>query len=135
MSSDLSALSELVREHCRSSGYAVLSEGHTDERHVVFSLTTADQAGPVRIRFDGEVFALTMADAYSWHEFAYREQDRLDALKDLLGFLDAYADPRTTEVPARRLLGRRRRKLLVSNGAVLRRNGWNAGPSPIDGAR
>ena len=135
MSSNLSALSELVKEHCRLSGYVVLSEDHTDERHVVFSLATTDQAGPVRIWFDGEVFALTMADAYSWHEFAYREEDRLDALKDLLGFLDAYADPRTTEVTARRLLGRRRRKLLVSNGAVLRGNGWNSGPSPTEGAR
>lgn len=129
MSSMQRALAQAVRDHCRSAEYTVLDERDQQDGYVLFTLQISDGGEPVQVTFNGEVFSLKVPDGYSWQEFAYRDGDRLGALHDLLRFLDSYADPRTEEVVVEGYLGRRHPELRISNGAVLRRRGWSAGPS------
>ena len=68
-----------------------------------------------------------MPGGYSWMEFAYDDDDRAEALKAQLRFIDAYADPATQEVIVQRWLRSPRPELHVSNGAVLRPRGVRTG--------
>ena len=116
-----------VERHCLRRGYRVEDTG-TKHGYRSFSIDVPGKDAAARLTFNGEVFLLSFPGGYSWAEFAYHDEDRDDALSDLLRFLDAYADPDTREVQTRRRLRPRRRELQVSNGAVLRARGGSKGP-------
>ena len=120
-------LAELVERHRLDRGYRAEDTGMKDG-YRSFSIDVPGKDAAVRLAFNGEVFLLSFPGGYSWAEFAYRDEDRDEALSDLLRFLDAYADPGTQEVTVRRRLRPHRRELHVSNGAVLRARGWCKGP-------
>lgn len=121
-------LLDAVLEHCRAKGYAADQvDAGADE--ITLSVRV-DGNAPVALRIGGAAYRLHFDGGYSWAELAEDPGDVREALGDLLSFLDAYASPSTHEVIVpRRWLPGRRHELRVSNGAVLRRRGWSAGPS------
>ena len=125
----IDALDMSTKQHCAARGYTVEGWSLEPDGHRIAILRVPHQDGTVRFAYDGEVFSLSFPGGYSWAEFAYHDEDREDALLELLRFLDAYAAPDTHEVFLPRRVGRGRRELRVSNGAVLRQRGWSRGPA------
>lgn len=123
----LERLDALALSHLTNAGYEVM-ESATEDRCRIYLVAVPDKQGVVRLSVDGEVFTLSFPGGYSWAEFAYEDEDRLEALNDLLRFLDAYASPETKEVSVPRRLLPDRKELRVSNGAVLHTRGWSSGP-------
>jgi|GEM_PF-1967446 hypothetical protein len=123
----LERLDAAALKHLENAGYRVLESASEDRcRTHVFAVPGKD--GLVRLSVDGELFSLSFPGGYSWTEFAYEDEDRDEALNDLLLFLDAYASPGTREITVPRRLLPDRKELRVSNGAVLRTRGWSSGP-------
>lgn len=125
----LDALDAAANVHCAGRGYTVVASTQTRDGYRALSIEVPGKEGLARLAYNGEVFSLSFPGGYGWAEFAYRDEDRVDALHDILGFLDAYSSGETREVTVRRRLRRDRRELHVSNGAVLRRRGWSSGPT------
>ena len=123
----LERLDALALRHLENAGYEVL-ESATKVRCRTHQVAVPGKDGIVRLSVDREVFSLSFPGGYSWAEFAYDDEDRQEALNDLLRFLDAYASPDTREVTVPRRLLPDRKELRVSNGAVLHARGWSSGP-------
>ena len=119
---ELERLHALAVSHLVAGGYRVLGavtkDGWRTQR-----IEVPGKDAVVSMFLNGEVFALSLPGGYSWAEYAYEDEDRTEALMDLLRFLDAYASPETCEVTVSRRLLPDRRELRVSNGAVLRAHG------------
>lgn len=127
-------LSAVVTKHCTEKGYGVAGPETDSHGYLTFRVAIPGGGSEVVISFDGEVFDLSFPGGFTWAEFAMTPDDQPDTLADVLAFLDAYADPETKAVEVKRRLGRPRRELHVSNGAVLRRRGWSKGPlDPLEG--
>jgi len=124
---ELERLRVLTASHLEAGGYRVL-ESVTKDGWLTQRIEVPGTGGVVKLSFNGEVFALSFPGGYSWAEYAYEDDDRAEALMDLLRILDAYASPVTYEVTVSRRLLPDRRELRVSNGAVLRARGWSTGP-------
>lgn len=124
----IDALDTLTRQLCYERGYTIENWSVERDGYRVLSLRVPAREGTVRFAYNGEVFALSFPGGYSWADFAYRDEDREEALLDQIRFLDAYAAPDTREVSIPRPLRRDRYELRLSNGAVLRRRGWSRGP-------
>ena len=120
-------LQVLITSHLEAGGYRLL-ESVTKDGWCTERIEVPGKGGVVTLSLNGEVFALSFPGGYSWAEYAYEDDDRAEALMDLLRFLDAYVSPDTCEVSVSRRLLPDRRELRVSNGAVLRARGWSAGP-------
>lgn len=123
----LERLDAVALSHLTNAGFEVM-ESATKDRRRTYVVAVPEKQGVVRLSVDGEVFALSFPGGYSWAEFAYEDEDRQEALNDLLRFLDAYASPDTHEVTVPRRLLPDRKELRVSNGAVLHTRGWSSGP-------
>jgi len=102
---ELERLRVLTASHLEAGGYRVL-ESVTKDGWLTQRIEVPGTGGVVR----------------------YEDDDRAEALMDLLRILDAYASPVTYEVTVSRRLLPDRRELRVSNGAVLRARGWSTGP-------
>ncbi len=117
-------LDRLVEAHCAAGHHAVEDRRLDRDGYRVMTVRVHRTGARVRLTYNGEVFSLSLPGGYDWTEFAYHAAEREDALSDLLGFLDAYADPGTHEVVVRRRFRKDRSELRVANGAVLRTRGW-----------
>ena len=126
---ELERLHALTVSHLQAGGYRVL-ESVTKDGWRAERIEVPGRSDVVSLSVNGEVFALSFPGGYSWAEYAYEDEDRTEALMDLLRFLDAYASPATRELTVPRRLRADRRELRVSNGAVLRARGWSSGPPP-----
>ena len=124
---ELEQLQVLIASHLEAGGYRVV-ESVTKDGWRTQRIEVPGKNVVVHLSFNGEVFALSFPGGYSWAEYAYEDDDRTDALRDLLCFLDEYASPGTCEVTVSRRLLPDRRELRVSNGAVLRDHGRSSGP-------
>ena len=125
---ELERLHVITASHLEAGSYRVL-ESVTKDGWRAERIEVPGRGGVVHLSLNGEVFALSFPGGYSWAEYAYENDDRAEALMDLLRFLDAYASPDTCEVTVSRPLLPDRRELRVSNGAVLRARGWSSGPA------
>ena len=123
----LERLDASALNHLENAGYRVL-ESPSEDRFRTHVVAVPGKDGLVSLSVDGEVFSLSFPGGYSWAEFAYEDEDRVEAMNDLLLFLDAYASPDTREIRVPRRLLPDRKELRVSNGAVLRTRGWSSGP-------
>lgn len=123
----LEQLDVLSASYLEAGGYRSLGSVTKDGRRTQ-RIEVPGSGGVVTLSLNGEVFALSFPDGYSWAEYAYEVEDRAEAPMDLLRFLDAYASPDTCEVTVSRRVLPDRRELRVSNGAVLRARGWSSGP-------
>lgn len=123
----LERLEAVTLRHLEDAGYQVLQSA-TEDRCRTHLVAVPEKDGVVRLSVDGEIFSLSFPGGHSWVEFAYEDEDRQEALQDLLRFLDAYASPDTREVTVPRRLLPDRKELRVSNGAVLHARGWSSGP-------
>jgi hypothetical protein len=125
-------LAAQVEGHGRLRGYKVTSLGTDEHGYVVFQVSVPAR-DDVRLSLNGETFLLNLPGDYTWAEFSESADEGLEVLADQLAMLDAYADPRTSEVEVPRRFGRGLRKELhLSNGAVLRRRGWSRGPTQTE---
>lgn len=121
-------LAAQVKGHGRLRGYKVTSLGVDADGYVVLQVAVPAREGNVRLSLNGETFVLNLPGDYTWAEFDESGDEAAEVLADQLAMLDAYADPRTSEVEVPRRFGRGLRKELhLSNGAVLRRRGWSRG--------
>lgn len=125
----IGVLDRLVEAHCAAGHHAVEDRRLDRDGYRVMTVRVHRTGARVRLTYNGEVFSLSLPGGYDWTEFAYHAAEREDALSDLLGFLDAYADPGTHEVVVRRRFRKDRSELRVANGAVLRTRGWSTGPT------
>jgi hypothetical protein len=129
----VAGLAAQVERHGRLRGYQVTSLGADEDGHVVFQVSLPARADDVRLSLNGETFLLNLLGDYTWAEFSESAEESSEVLADQLAMLDAYADPRTSEVEVPRRFGRGPRKeLRLSNGAVLRRHGWSRGPAQTE---
>ena len=117
----------VVKDHCRSRGYVLEEEGFDEFGSVRWSVTCGDDATPVRMSTNGELVTVSFPGGYSWTEFGYSADESGAALATQLRLVDAYADPATREVLARRWFGRRRRELHIAGGTKL----WRSGGSRV----
>lgn len=123
-------LAAQVEGHGRLRGYEVASLGADEHGYVVFQVSVPTREDDVSLSLNGETFLLNLPGDYTWAQFSESADEGPEVLADQLAMLDAYADPRTSEVEVRRRFGRGLRKeLRMSNGAVLRRRGWSRGPT------
>lgn len=119
-----------VESHGRLRGYKVTSLGTDEDGYVAFQVSLPARATDVRLFFNGETFLLNLPGNYTWAQFSGSPEESSEVLADQLAMLDAYADPRTSEVEVPRRFGLGpRNELRLSNGAVLRRHGWSQGPA------
>lgn len=118
-------LSAVVAEHCADRGYVVAGPVTARDGCLEFEVWVAGRdtvhGAAVRLALNGELFRLSFPEGYVWADFAMHSDEVGEVLRDVLAFLDAYADPATREVEVRRRLRGPRRELHVSNGTVLRR--------------
>jgi hypothetical protein len=127
-------LAAKVEGHGRLRGYRVTSLGADKDGYVVFEVSLPARADDVRLSLNGETFLLSLPGGYTWAEFSESVEESSEGLADQLAMLDAYADPRSSEVEVPRRFGRGpRRELRLSNGAILRQHGWSRGPTQTKG--
>lgn len=120
-------LTAALKRYCAQMGY-VAGDPATRDGYVVVRVSIPNRHAEAVVSFNGELFTLDLPGGYSWTEFAMQGDDEVQVLEDLLAFLDAYDDPLSREVAVGRWLRGPRLELHLSNGAVLRRRGWNKGP-------
>jgi hypothetical protein len=132
LSAVVADLAAQVEQHGRLRGYQVTPLGPARDGYVVFKVSVPAREEDVTLSLNGETFLLNLPGGYTWAEFSESPDDGPEVLADQLAMIDAYADPRTSEVTVPRRFGRGLRKELhLSNGAVLRRHGWSRGPTHI----
>lgn len=113
----------VIREHSRIHNYQLGTTTLDRFGYWIWEIDVADQDGAVRLVLNGEVSLLTFPDGFTWPEFAQVPADARDAVRAQLRRLDAYTDPRTRLVRAKRRLRPPRTELQLSDGTVLWRGG------------
>lgn len=124
-----SAFAEIVRDHCEARGNGA-SGGERDRfGYRNWDIKVPNRKGRARLSISGEVVLLDLTGGFTWTECGYSKEEVEEALAHQLRLLDAYADPATRVISAKRFLRPGRTELHISDGAVLWRGaGRNSRP-------